>query len=79
MPIPKELIDSISPGTLDALSYIGSVAVFTVADEAKSALRSGAVLLSVARFDNDRDGDGFRCLVGWPRDVPVPEHLKELR
>lgn len=60
-----------------ALREIAQIRLFPHAEDASAAIASGAVLLGITRVDNDRDGEGFRYLLGLPRGVPVTPFLAE--
>ena len=61
--------------TVSALRDIEQVYVCRFSEDASSAMRAGAVLLGVARVDNDEEGDGFRCLIGLPKGTRVSRYL----
>jgi hypothetical protein len=46
------------------------------AEDAAAACRDGAVLLSIARVDNDEEAEGFRFLIGLERGVEMTPYLK---
>jgi hypothetical protein len=73
--IRKELIEAVSPATIEALQHIGRIRVIEYADDAMGVLRAGAVLLAIARVDNDEKGDGFRFLFGLRRGTTIGGYL----
>ena len=69
-----------APTDIPALQKIAKIAVAYYAEDASGALQDGAVLLGVARVDNDdpdsdSGGDGFRYLIGLPRGVASTGYL----
>jgi hypothetical protein len=72
---PKELVSAITESTIEALSDIEHLHVCSHAPDAASAVRAGAVLLGIARADNDEAGDGFRYLIGLRRGTKITPHL----
>lgn len=60
----SNITEMMSDSTVEALKEIDHLHVCRHADDAASAVRAGAVLLAIARVDNDKDGDGFRYLIG---------------
>lgn len=73
--VPKELLEAVSPSTIEFLSGMAGIATSASADDTSAAIREGAVLLAIARVDNDEDGYGFRYLIGLPRGVAVTPYL----
>jgi hypothetical protein len=73
--IPKELIEAVSPATIEALSHIAGIRVIADANDAIGVLRAGAVLLAISRVDNDEEGDGFRFLFGLRRGTTIGNYL----
>lgn len=73
--IPEELIAALSAPTIEYLQDIVQLHVCASPNDATSAINGGAVLLGISRVDNDEDWDGFRFLIGLPRNVKVTPHL----
>jgi hypothetical protein len=71
--IPQELIESIQ--NCPDFSEIEQIHAFEFSSDASGAIREGAVLLAVSTVSDDKDGDGFRCLVGLPRGTEVTPYL----
>ena len=73
--LSKVLLDAISGSTIDALKGIERLHVCRFADTATGATREGAILLAIARVDNDLEGDGFRYLIAVRHGTLVSSHL----
>jgi hypothetical protein len=65
----------VTEATIDALQDIERLHVCRYAPDTASAVREGAVLLGISRVDNDKDGDGFRYLIGLRRETNITPHL----
>jgi hypothetical protein len=77
MPNPaKALLSAVTEATIEALRDIDRLVVIKDGPDAAAAVRDGAVLLGIARVDNDEDGDGFRYLVGLRKVVKVTPYLR---
>lgn len=74
--IPKEMLEALSSSTIEALSNIAFVHVCGSHGDASEVMSAGAVLLGVARVDNDEDWNGFRFLLGLPKDVKPTPYLQ---
>ncbi|GEM_PF-6640152 len=65
----------VTEATIEALQDVERLHVCRHAPDAASAVREGAVLLGISRVDNDKDGDGFRYLIGLRRGTNITPHL----
>ncbi len=65
----------LTEATIEALQDIERLHVCRYAPDAASAVGEGAVLLGISRVDNDKDGDGFRYLIGLRRGTNITPHL----
>jgi hypothetical protein len=74
--IPDKLLEALSPSTIEALANIASVYVCGSHGDASQAMDSGAVLLGVARVDNDKEWNGFRFLLGLPKNIKPTPYLQ---
>jgi hypothetical protein len=72
-----DLTEALQDGatTVAALRGVAKLHVCISAGDATGAIQSGAILLGIARIDNDEDGDGFRYLIGLPHGVEVTPYL----
>lgn len=73
---PNEILEVLSASTIEALSNIACVHVCGSHGDASQAMDSGAVLLGVARVDNDEEWGGFRFLLGLPKNVKPTPYLQ---
>ncbi len=70
---PKELLEAVTEPTMAVLRDITSLYVSKYASDPSAACRNGAVLLGIAKVDNDPEGKGFRFLIGLDRRTePTP-------
>lgn len=63
---------------VEILANMAQLCLCRFVSDASDAIRLGGVLLAVSQVDNDAGpdcGDGFRCLIGLPRGVPVRGRL----
>jgi hypothetical protein len=58
--------------SLSILSDISSVREFSSENDVSKYLELGALLIGVAKIDNDRDGNPFRYSLGWPASAGKP-------
>lgn len=71
----KEMLGCITEPTLEALRDIDCLYVSRFATDTSAAIGAGAVLLAIV-VDHAKDkGDGFRYLIGLPRDVKITPYL----
>lgn len=67
LPLVELLQDS-----LPILAGVADLRVISLEADARRLLRRGAVLIGVAKIDNDPGGTPFRFALGWPRDKGDP-------
>jgi hypothetical protein len=73
--IPDALLKGMEASTIELLNDIAQMHICCHGPDALSAVRNGAILLSIAAVDNDEDGDGFRYLIGLRNGVAVTPFL----
>lgn len=75
--IPSDLANALREAqtTIPALAGIAQICVSRFADDASAAMRNGAVLLGVATLKDDKEGEGFRFLLGLPRGTVMTGFL----
>jgi hypothetical protein len=74
--MPKNtVLKEMTENTVEALGEISRLRVCEMVGDATAALHLGAVLLAVAKVDNDVDGEGFRYLIGLKRGAKVDPWL----
>lgn len=69
------MIDAVTDTTIEALADFTQFYVSSNCNDAGSAVREGATLLRISTVDNDKDGDGFRYLIGLKRGTRITPHL----
>ena len=80
--MPKKLRDPVltapAESPIEALRNIAKLCVCRSGADASGALSGGAILLAISRVDNDKNGDGFRYLLGLPQGVEITPLLGNL-
>jgi|688.fasta_scaffold1834386_1 hypothetical protein len=71
----ESLIKCVTPTTINALSEIDRLHVCKSCLDAAGAVQAGAVLLAISSEDNDKDGDGFRYLIGLRHGASLTPYL----
>jgi hypothetical protein len=72
---PEAMLSAMTNATVEALRDIEKLYVSKFHEDATSAIGEGAVLLMISSVANDKDGDGFRYLIGLRRGAKVTPHL----
>jgi hypothetical protein len=65
----------VTEAIIEALQDIERLHVCRYAPDAASTESERAILLGISRVDNDKDGDGFRYLIGLRRGTKITPHL----
>jgi hypothetical protein len=73
--LKNPLVKSVTDATVEALSDINKLFVCSDGPDTAAAVREGAVLLAISSVDNDRNGDGFRYLIGLKRGTKITPYL----
>lgn len=70
------MLSLLTESSIEALQDIDCLYVGKHAEDMAAAVRSGAVLLGIAKRDNDDDGEGFRFLIGLRRGTKITPYLQ---
>lgn len=71
----NEFAKLVTDATVKSLAGITRLYVCDDGPDTAAAVREGAALLGISTVDNDKDGDGFRYLLGLKADTKITPYL----